>query len=262
MDKVSCHHCAASPLCRNSPTTSPVLPPRQRGADPTFRSRSTRKIIYDTASASFHPARKIAARLAEAQAIFVGEVHDDARHHAVQFQIARALQRRAQELSTEGGVAIGCEYFYRSQQPILDAFVAGTPATHDLNWLRAATNWDRTWGWDFRTYAMLFGWAQARGVRLVGLNAPEPVVRIVRERQYEQDPTLLKVCPTRRVRVITPRASRARPRSPPVSPPPPHLPRRRRRRREPRAERCRGRLALSRARSPLLPPMTILEPFS
>ena len=147
------------------------------------------QLIWDTETQSFRPPLTIESALAEKpRVVFVGEQHDDPRHHAVQLTIARCLNFLHRERGRDGPVAIGCEYFQRQQQPILDEFVAGTPATHNLNWLREKTNWERTWGWDFKMYAMLFFWAQKRGVRLVGLNAPEPVVRIVRERSFVQYP--------------------------------------------------------------------------
>ena len=156
------------------------------------------QLIWETETQSFRPPLTIESALAEKpRVVFVGEQHDDPRHHAVQLTIARCLNFLHRERGRDGPVAIGCEYFQRQQQPILDEFVAGTPATHNLNWLREKTNWERTWGWDFKMYAMLFFWAQKHGVRLVGLNAPEPVVRIVRERSFVQYPELLRILPQR-----------------------------------------------------------------
>ena len=156
------------------------------------------QLIWETETQSFRPPLTIESALAEKpRVVFVGEQHDDPRHHAVQLTIARCLNFLHRERGRDGPVAIGCEYFQRQQQPILDEFVAGTPATHNLNWLREKTNWERTWGWDFKMYAMLFFWAQKHDVRLVGLNAPEPVVRIVRERSFEQYPELRRILPQR-----------------------------------------------------------------
>lgn len=119
-------------------------------------------------------AQQFAKRTAASAAVCVGEQHDDAAHHAVQKQVLDGLIEQAER----GGVqlALGMEMFRRHMQPALNAYGTGEI---DSDELRRATNWDRTWGFDFSMYRPMLETARAHGVRIIGLNAPRSLTRAI-----------------------------------------------------------------------------------
>lgn len=110
--------------------------------------------------------------LATADVVFVGEDHHNEHHHVAQRRIAEALLARHPDL------AIGLEMMQTDAQPIADKWVSGALA---LDEFRRETNWDRTWGFPLKLYKPILELARDRHVPLVALNAPESVVKQVRE---------------------------------------------------------------------------------
>ena len=51
--------------------------------------------------------------------------------------------------------------------------------------LKAQTNWKETWGFDLNFYAKIFKYAAQNKIRLVGLNVPVGVAKLVGERGLE-----------------------------------------------------------------------------
>lgn len=49
----------------------------------------------------------------------------------------------------------------------------------DLRVLKVETQWDQTWGFDFNQYAKIFHYAREKGIRLVGLNAPQSLLHLI-----------------------------------------------------------------------------------
>lgn len=72
--------------------------------------------------------------------LFLGERHDRAEDHEMQRQVLEAL----------GPVVAGAEMFQIPFQPALDRFSRGEL---DLEGLRRETNWEKTWGHDYKLYA-------------------------------------------------------------------------------------------------------------
>lgn len=105
-----------------------------------------------------------------ARAIYVGESHDDAAHHAVQREVIAMLHARAPSL------AIGLEMFQRPFQAPLDAYVAGTL---DEAGLLAATEWSERWRIDFALYRPILELARTHGLPLVALNARRELTRAI-----------------------------------------------------------------------------------
>ena len=146
--------------------------------------------IFDTRSGSFVPARpeRLLAPGSDRAAqlprvVCCGEVHTAAAHHTAERRLVRALSDVAERERRERGterlpLAIGLEMCYRQQQHVLDRFVFGDE-TETLAALRARLDWENTWGYAWEKYEPIFALAKARGVRLVGLNAPQPLVELV-----------------------------------------------------------------------------------
>jgi len=125
--------------------------------------------IYDTRRRSYlpaHPEDFLIKELENKKVVIVGEVHSNPCHHHVEFEIVKALKPDA----------IGLECFYRQHQIALDRFIF---AHGDMGILKKETAWQQTWGFDLNFYAKLFNYAAKNKIRLVGLNVPYDVARLV-----------------------------------------------------------------------------------
>ncbi len=103
--------------------------------------------------------------LMSARVIAVGEKHDEPSHHLAQARVVAALGDR------DPSLVVGFEMVSQDQQAELDGLAAGTISEADF-----AAWWDKTWGFDYKMYKPIFDAARARHLRMVGLNAPLPIV--------------------------------------------------------------------------------------
>ncbi len=108
------------------------------------------------------------ASLREAEVIYVGEKHDDAAHHAYQFEVIQGLKARGIPF------VIGWEMFDVTQQPLLDAWQARTLGTEQM---LQQTNFQKTWGRLSPFYEKMLRWAALSDVRCLALNAPPVLAR-------------------------------------------------------------------------------------
>lgn len=76
-----------------------------------------------------------------------------------------------------GQLAVGLEMFYKQHQPILDDYVFGS-GTRTLASLKEDTRWEETWGWKLAHYSKILNYARMHGIRVCGLNVPQPVVKV------------------------------------------------------------------------------------
>lgn len=90
-----------------------------------------------------------------------------------------------------GQLAVGLEMFYRQHQPILDDYVFGS-GTRTLASLKEDTKWEETWGWKLSHYSKIINYARMHGIRICGLNVPQPVVKVVSKMGLEKVPAALK----------------------------------------------------------------------
>lgn len=146
--------------------------------------------IYDTSRRSFLPARPeqfLQDELTKKnkKIVVIGEVHSNPCHHHAEFEILRTLYN---SYGTKGGVAIGLECFYRQHQKALDRFIF---KHQDISILKEETAWKETWGFDLNYYAKIFKYAATHGIRLIGLNVPVGVARLVGEVGIDNVPTEL-----------------------------------------------------------------------
>jgi uncharacterized iron-regulated protein len=93
----------------------------------------------------------IIPQLAQKQVVFVGEIHDRFGHHLAQLEIIKRLYRAYSDL------AIGVEYFQRSSQPYLDAYIAGE--LDEKSFLKKTEYFER-WSFDYRLYRPIFRYAR------------------------------------------------------------------------------------------------------
>jgi len=115
--------------------------------------------------------------LAAADAVCIGERHDDALDHFAQFRTLQGFAERRMLRGFELG--IGLEMVSREQQLALSEYLAEhTDRDHFLT----VTDWEHSWGFPIQYYDPQFVFAQARGVRGLSLGVPDRLVhRVARE---------------------------------------------------------------------------------
>jgi uncharacterized iron-regulated protein len=108
------------------------------------------------------------ADLQQAQIIYVGERHNDARHHAWQLRILRELRRQDPEL------VLGMEMFDSAYQPVLDNWAAGRL---DRRSFLEQVHWYANWRFPYDLYEDILNFVRDQHVRLFGLNLPFHIPR-------------------------------------------------------------------------------------
>lgn len=147
--------------------------------------------IFDTFHKSYLPAKPelylSPERLEGKKIIVIGETHTNPLCHKLELDVIRALATN--NIRSDQNMAIGLECFFRQHQGALDRFVF---IHQDLATLKKETDWENSWGYDLNFYAKIFNFAASRGIRLVGLNVPTQVARLVGKVGFENVPPKLK----------------------------------------------------------------------
>ncbi|MCE5334550.1 MAG: ChaN family lipoprotein, partial [Desulfobacteraceae bacterium] len=107
-------------------------------------------------------------RLPGASVVYVGETHTSTEDHRAQLEILQRLARSGE------CVELGMEMFPRTAQPVLDRYVRGEMSEEEF---LKEVRWDEVWGFPFQLYRGLVDFARSRRIRIIGLNAPQEVVR-------------------------------------------------------------------------------------
>lgn len=172
-----------------APLASLICPPSPSKAS-GFKSPG-RERLYDSHSGSFVPTSAVSALLRRDvgnlfnHCIVAAEIHDNCYTHAAQL----AIINEAKHLPDGMPLTVGFEQFYRSHNPFLKAFVQGNLTMAEL---LQKTNWDQTWGFDWRLYAPIFEYCRIHKIPMVGLNAPIQLVKLVSKYGLEGLPPKLK----------------------------------------------------------------------
>lgn len=113
--------------------------------------------------------QSLIADLAQADVIYIGEVHTIERHHRTQADLLRKLAEQGKSL------ALGMEQIEARHQPTVDRFNRG-----ELNFdqLAQAIAWEKQWK-NYEQYRPLCETAQKLGIPVIALNAPAEVIRAV-----------------------------------------------------------------------------------
>ena len=114
----------------------------------------------------------------DARIVYFGETHDNPASHRLELQLLQALAGRH-----PGRQALGMEMFSRTQQPVLDRWVAGELT--EKAFLRES-RWFENWGMDFAYYRDLLHFARERRIPVIALNAEKSLVAAVRGKLPEQ----------------------------------------------------------------------------
>ncbi|CAO0823143.1 PDZ domain-containing protein [Desulfarculales bacterium] len=113
---------------------------------------------------------EVQQRLAQAQVLLVGEVHDHPGHHQIQLDMLKSM-------ADQGGVlVVGVEWLESSAQADCDEFSNGDLSVEQF---AQKVNWSERWGFPLELYAPILEFVRQRRLPLVALNAPVGVVRQV-----------------------------------------------------------------------------------
>jgi len=109
----------------------------------------------------------IAAHLADAEVIFVGEQHDDPVAHLLEKEILAAVHRRT------GDAALSLEMFETDVQPVLDGYLDGR--YRESHFLSASRPWP-AYATDYRP---MVEYAKEHNLPVIAANAPRRLVNLV-----------------------------------------------------------------------------------
>ena len=119
--------------------------------------------VYDTRRASFTDFEMMAADLARADVVLIGEQHDDSNSHRLELAVLEALARR------QVAVTLSLEMFERDVQPSVDAYSSGSSVEDDF--LKVSRPWPR-YATDYRP---LVEFARSRHWPIVAANVPRRI---------------------------------------------------------------------------------------
>ncbi len=110
--------------------------------------------------------------------VLLGEQHDRAADHA--WQLA-TIER----IAAARPITLGFEMFPRTDQKILDAWVAGKLGEREF--LRQS-DWQHVWGFDPNLYLPIFRFARDRRIPMIALNVNEALVHRVAQKGFANIP--------------------------------------------------------------------------
>ncbi len=124
--------------------------------------------VIETATGNVISFDKLIGDLSKVSIVYVGEIHTSAEDHKVQLEILEKL--------SQGGrcVELAMEMFPAEAQPILDRYIQGEMTEEDF---LKEVGWETSWGFPYSLYRNLIDWQKERHMPVLGLNAPNEVVR-------------------------------------------------------------------------------------
>ena len=113
---------------------------------------------------------RVFARLAQAQAVLLGETHSNSDHHRWQLGVIAGLY------ALRSNMVLGFEMFPRRIQPVLDQWVAGSLTEAEF---LSKSEWDRVWGFEASLYMPIFQFARLNRIPMFALNVDRALVQRV-----------------------------------------------------------------------------------
>jgi uncharacterized iron-regulated protein len=127
--------------------------------------------IWDVRAGRFVDEATLAAELAQAEFVALGETHDNPDHHLLQARLVRAI------LAAGRRPALAFEMLTSDQQEAVDAAVARAPKDPDA--LGKAVGWDAS-GWpEFAVYRPIFAAGLEAGLPIVAANLRRSEVKAI-----------------------------------------------------------------------------------
>jgi uncharacterized iron-regulated protein len=124
--------------------------------------------IYDVNQGRETVMSDVVPALKQNRIVLVGEHHSNKNHHQAQLNVIRTLKESGVE------VAVGLEMFRSDSQPALDHWVEG-----DIGEAEFQTIFYDNWGYSWDNYRVIFDYAKAQKIPLIGLNVPREITRQV-----------------------------------------------------------------------------------
>jgi uncharacterized iron-regulated protein len=141
-----------------------IQPPQLPPSHPPIVSASyVPERVFDTRRKAFSDFEVMLADLARADAVFVGEQHDDRNTHRLELAIVEGLTRRGVP------VVVALEMFERDVQPIVERYASG--AIDEEQFLKDSRPWPR-YATDYRP---LIEFARAHKLPIIASNVPRRI---------------------------------------------------------------------------------------
>ena len=116
----------------------------------------------------------VISSLEQNRLVIVGEHHNNKDHHAAQQTVIRKLKESGNQ------VAVGLEMFRSDSQQALDRWVAG-----DISETEFQKIFYDNWGYSWENYRVIFDYARAEKIPLIGLNVPREITRQVARHGFQ-----------------------------------------------------------------------------
>jgi uncharacterized iron-regulated protein len=117
---------------------------------------------------------KMIEELKQVDIVFIGENHDDKKHHQAQFDVIKGIDKKGIPVS------IGLEMFKAEDQETLDLWSAG-----DLELSDFLTRYYDSWGLPWSLYRNIFVFSRDSEIPMVGLNVPKAITRKVSQSGFQ-----------------------------------------------------------------------------
>lgn len=168
---------AACPVVAQSSTSLPQLSgSSESAAHPLALKFATVGDRSRTSALADDPDRFLAPLLAS-PIVFLGEVHDNADHHALRGWLAANIPEiRRHTAGGLAGPAVVFEQLSTDKQPAIDAFMALPKESRTLDAFFKAVDWDKS-GWAKYDYRPLFQSVLDAGLPIYAGDAPRDLIR-------------------------------------------------------------------------------------
>ena len=157
---------------QNQATPDPMRLPIGRPGEAVVQPGS----ILDLRSLKTATRADVAASADSCRFVFVGEEHDNPKHHQMQADIIQALVERGRS------VIVGFEMFQRPIQPMLNPWTLGWWTEDEF--IQKA-DWKHQWGMDYALYRPIFETIKKDKLPMVALNIPRDWVHTVGTKGYD-----------------------------------------------------------------------------
>jgi len=147
--------------------------------DPARREKTLAPVldvVLDARTGAAISPAEVAARLAKARLVFLGESHTNAEFHRVQLQVIRELVRAGRK------VLVGLEMYPATEQAALDLWNAGSITEAEFV---EKSDWYRSWGYHWDYYRDVFLFCREAKAALHAVNVPRELVSDVRKKGFD-----------------------------------------------------------------------------
>ena len=118
-------------------------------------------------------------KLAQADVVYLGETHDNAKDHETQLEIIEKLygfSRQGIKKNSKSKIAIALEMFQRPYQSVINQYLAGEITAAQLV---EQSEYQQRWGFPWEYYAPILEFAKKHQIPVLALNTPSEVTRKV-----------------------------------------------------------------------------------